>query len=482
MASSQRPAASRLSKRLTALQDLFGIDCRSLALFRIGLALVVLFDLTVRAADLAAFYTDAGVLPRTSLLSRTPNPWTLSIHLMSGTALVQAILLGLQGVCAIGLLLGYRTRWMAILSWFLLASLQRRNPLILGGADNYVRMMLFWGMFLPLGAQWSLEGALAASPQPRPLRVLSWATAAILLQTVLIYVITALYKWRGETWQDGSALYYALNLDLYAREPSAWLLQFPALLKWMTHAVLWFECLGPFVLFCPVFTGPIRTVAACGFLLMHLGFNALLYLELFPAVSATAMTLFLPSWFWDRVRRRPQPERPVTQQQSLALNAAAAAFLLMVFWVVMAMFMPSRVTMPRPLQRFSTLVYLDQAWKMFAPNPARVSGWLVVPGVLQDGTRVDVSRGGAPVSWDKPPRRALFTNERWRKYLIHFSLKKDRRVWRDYAGYLCRSWNAEHAGDKQLTSLELVLMARHTPPAGETAAYNQQSLLRHTCQ
>ena len=463
------------------LSRLFGIDTRSLALFRIGIALVVLFDLTVRASDLVAFYTDAGVLPRTSFLSYTPAPWVLCLHLMSGTTLVQAILFFAQGACALGLLAGYRTRWMAVLSWFLMASLQRRNPLIHGAADNYVRMMLFWGMFLPLGARWSLDRVWRASPPPRPVRILSWGTAAILLQTALIYVITALYKWRGDTWQDGSALYYALNLDLYAREPAGWLLQFPALLAWVTHAVLWFEFLGPFLLFCPVFIGPIRTVAACGFLLMQAGFNALLYLELFPVVSMVAMTLFLPSWFWDRFARRPQSKRVVTEKQSPAINATAAVFLVVVFVLVMAKFMPSRVTMPRPLQNFSTLVYLDQQWRMFAPNPPRLSGWLVVPGTLQDGTRVDLARRGAAVSWDRPSQRAMFTDERWRKYFVYFSLRKDRRVWPDYARYLCRSWNAEHAGDQRLTSLELVFMARNTPPAGETAAYSPRSLLRYAC-
>ena len=460
---------------------LFGIDTRSLALFRIGIALVVLFDLAVRASDLVAFYTDAGVLPRTSLLSRMPNPWVLSLHLMNGTGAVQALLFVVQAVCAAGLLLGWRTRWMAALSWLLMASLQRRNPLVLGGADNYLRMMLFWAMLLPLGARWSLDRTVRASPQPRPVHVLGWGTAAILLQTVFVYVFTALHKWRGETWQDGSALYYALNLDLYAREPAGWLLQFPALLAWMTHAVLWFELLGPLCLFCPVLTGPIRTCASLGFMLMHVGFNALLYLELFPAVSAVAMTLFLPSWFWDRVVRRRPPERTVTAQQPLVVNTVAAWFLVAVFWLVLAKFMPSRVTMPRPLQQVSTLVYLDQAWKMFAPNPARVSGWLVVPGVLQDGTRVDMSRRGAPVSWEKPRRRSLFKNERWRKYVIHFMLGKDQRVWRDYARYLCRSWNARHGGGARLESLDIVLMSRRTPPEGAPGPYTPRTLLRHRC-
>ncbi|NET13417.1 MAG: hypothetical protein F6K08_11435, partial [Okeania sp. SIO1H6] len=44
------------------LEKLFGLDLRSLALFRIGLALIIITDLIIRAGDLTAHYSDAGVL------------------------------------------------------------------------------------------------------------------------------------------------------------------------------------------------------------------------------------------------------------------------------------------------------------------------------------------------------------------------------------------------------------------------------------
>jgi hypothetical protein len=45
------------------LAELFGVDLRSLALFRIALAALLLADLARRAGDFTAFYTEAGVLP-----------------------------------------------------------------------------------------------------------------------------------------------------------------------------------------------------------------------------------------------------------------------------------------------------------------------------------------------------------------------------------------------------------------------------------
>ena len=480
------------------LHELFGIDLRSLALFRVCLGLILLWDLAGRLPDLRAFYTDAGALPRIALLSRM-NPWALSIHLMSGTAAVQAALLGLQGVCAVGVLLGYRTRWMSVLSWFLMASLHRRNHMVAGGGDDYFRLLLFWSMFLPMGAQCSLDRILSPARRARPTSplVFTWGTAAILLQIALGYLMAAYHKWDLPVWRDGTAIYYALNVDNYAKDFARFLLRFPPLLSLLTHAVFWLELLGALLLFCPVSTGLIRTVTVCGFLGMHAGFYLSMYLMLFPWVSAAAILVFLPSWFWDQLALRPWPPWAQFEQacrarlaplpaglaevrpSKLANICAAACLFCVVSWNLEAM-KPLRHRMPEPARALCQLAHLDQAWRMFAP-PAPTGGWFVVPGTLKDGTEVDLFRRGASVSWAKPPQRLRFRNERWRRYMFNFVFGKNKAYWPDYARYLCRSWNAEHPGPRQLDSLEIVFMGRTTPPPGRTGAYEKKTLLRYAC-
>ena len=57
--------AAKSGRRLLAFSsEAFGADLRSLALMRIGAATLLLVDLAMRAGDLIAHYTDAGVLPR----------------------------------------------------------------------------------------------------------------------------------------------------------------------------------------------------------------------------------------------------------------------------------------------------------------------------------------------------------------------------------------------------------------------------------
>src|SRR3989344_1633519 len=123
--------------KTASLRELFQIDLRSLAFFRMGLALVILADLAVRASDLRMHYCDEGVLPRVDLISRIfPGSPFWSIHLSNGPAVGQGILFALQAIFAVGLLVGYRTRTMAFLVWLFLVSLHMRNRFILQDGDT----------------------------------------------------------------------------------------------------------------------------------------------------------------------------------------------------------------------------------------------------------------------------------------------------------------------------------------------------------
>ncbi len=142
-----------------SLKTVFSIDLRSMALMRIMLALLIILDLALRVPYISLYYTDAGVLPRSRWVEIS-NLWYLSLHGASGTLWWQILLFTLAFIFAIGLLIGYRTRLMNIASWILLASLCNRNELILQGGDILLMVMCFWGMWLPLGAKWSVDAAL----------------------------------------------------------------------------------------------------------------------------------------------------------------------------------------------------------------------------------------------------------------------------------------------------------------------------------
>lgn len=283
------------------LEEIFGADLRSLAALRVAMALLVLIDLVQRSQDLVAHYTDFGVLPRSAFLDKDVSRWLVSVHLMNGTWEFQALLFLVAGIFAVALLVGYRTRAVTVVSWFLLISLQVRNVMILQTGDVLLGVVLFWAMFLPWGACYSVDRAMGPEGEEVSQRILSVATFAYFMQMVFVYWFTALHRNSPEWLSEGSAVYYALSIDQLATPLAHYLLQFPTLLRLLTHAVFWFEITGPLLLFTPFFVGPVRTLVLFLFFLMHVGFRLCLEIGIFWAISAFSMIGLLPSWFWNKI-------------------------------------------------------------------------------------------------------------------------------------------------------------------------------------
>src|SRR6185295_18602624 len=129
--------------------------------------------------------------------------------------------------------------------------------------------------------------------------------------------------------------------------------------------------------------------------------------------------------------------------------------------------------MPNTVKSICILADLNQAWRMFAPPPP-TGGWFVIPGTLTDGTQIDLFKNGAPLNWTKPSKQEMFKNERWRRYMFSYVFGKNRVYWDDYGSYLCKSWNSDPLRDPKLKSLQIIFMARRTPPPGMSADYEEK--------
>jgi hypothetical protein len=263
--------------RLTPLREIIGIDLRTLALLRVLLGVYVLIDLFMRARDLGAHYTDAGVLPR-GLQIDFLHAAAWSLHLANGAAWFQALLFALAGFVALGLIAGWHTRLMTVLSWALMLSVQNRNTFILSGEDNLALLLLFWAIFLPLGARYSIDAALDRTQRFARNAYATVATAALLIQGMSMYFFSALLKTHPIWVPDGTGVHYALQLDYLATPFALWFRQFQDAMQGLTYYVYALELAGPVLMFSPVFHRTLRTVLMLAFISMHLAF--LLFLEI----------------------------------------------------------------------------------------------------------------------------------------------------------------------------------------------------------
>ncbi|MDB5977860.1 MAG: hypothetical protein JWR07_4620, partial [Nevskia sp.] len=277
---------------------MFGIDLRTLALFRAALGAVLFVDLCCRMGGAGSLYSDGGVLPR-SWLAAYGESWRASLYLANGQTWFAIALLALQAVAALALFLGWRTRLAAVLCFVLEASLLNRNELVLNGGDVLLACLLFWSLFLPLGARWSVDAALSKLPPPQDHQYLSWASAALLVQVLSVYFFGAILQNGAEWWPEGSAVYYALQLERYATPTGLWLRQYADLLPALTYAIWFTELFGALLVFSPVLGRPLRFLVMLLLAALQLGLLLCLELGNFPYVSLAALTVLAGGWIWD---------------------------------------------------------------------------------------------------------------------------------------------------------------------------------------
>lgn len=433
-----RHAVAAVTRRLT-------VDTRALAALRIALGAILLADLASRSTDLVAFYTDSGVVPRSALSAIAPTFGQVSIHAFWGSAWAQAVLFVVAGLAAVAMLVGYRTKLAALVSFVLLISLHARNPAVLGGGDSLLRHLLFWALFVPIGERWSVD---ATRKQGRRETVTGFATAGLLTQVVLVYATNAILKLRGDIWLSGDAVEQVMLLTRYSTWLGQWLVELPWLL--VAAETLWLGLLvcSPLLL---VLTGWHRALLVAAFAGMHGGMVLLMELGLFPFVSVAALLPFVPSVVWNRLPSPPversvpgvesETGPPVTRPGSLAPVAATALCVMLVVNAASVGYVSLPAGTPDAVE--------SKGWDMFAPYPPGDDGWFVLPGPLESGRQIDALRQ-ASLSWDRPPDVSqTFPNRRWRKLLYQLPTPPETALGRPLAQYLCQRWNHDHADDLQ---------------------------------
>lgn len=286
------------------LDELFGFDLRSLALMRVSLGLLIIYDLYVKVIDLKLFYTDSGFVPRTLAVKINPE-WYISFHLLNGSYSSQLLLFLVAFLFAILLIIGFKTKLSTFISWILLVSMINRNLMITNIGDDILRLFLFWSMFLPLGAVYSVDRALAKNKSNLQLRILDFGSLGFTLQYACIFIFSAILKSKNSDWQSGVGLYYNLNLLYFTSKYGLLLLKLPLnLLKSLTHFVVYFEKFGIFLFFVPVFNLFFRSVGIFLFMGLIIGFGVFLDLENVHLVVLAGLLPFIPSQAWNLLARK----------------------------------------------------------------------------------------------------------------------------------------------------------------------------------
>ncbi len=488
------------------------LDLRALALFRMGLGVVVATDALSRLLDAALFYTDRGIAPSPpsmSWLAWLARPSLLWWEAGPAWPTVCLVLTALVGV---GVALGAFTRVMTVAAWLLVLSVQHRNTLINFGADQVIVVSCLLACCLPVSARWSVDAWRGTAVWPLGERggaVFSPATVALVFQLIAIYLFNVANK-DGDGWFTGTAVLQALHLDAHAtwlgmwiREHAAWL---SPLLTWATLAVEG----SVLLLFVP--REGLRTLLVGVMWCLHLGFALTMYLGLFSPACMVLWLAVLPSSAVTRGLRLLRVEggadpsssstswaspRPASASETVGEQGPSPSRARWAAWwasglvacVVVGLQYGVNVAKlggPSPPPGWIVVaraLSVHNAWRMFG-DPNRHDGWWVIPGTLHNGRVVDLFRDGERRPVFKKPANVgqTYKTSRWRRLMMHIA-RKDTGIAerRALARYYCHTWNASHVDDDRLRTVAMVFMEERTQDTFIEPRPKRRELLTYDC-
>lgn len=465
------------------LKKAYSLDTRALSLMRIAVGLVLLVDLFIRSLSIRAFFTDEGVLPVEILKTYNWNPYYFSFHAINGALWWQILLFLLNAFCIVLLIRGYRSRLFTFICWVFLTSLQNRNPFILQGGDDLLRLILLWGIFLPWGERYS------AKPSSYPDRSFSYAHVGYILLIASVYFFSALLKTHDEWHSDGTALYYALSLDQLRLPLGTVLYQYPGLMKALTHVVFYLELVAPILLVIPIVNYRIRLTGLIAIALLHIGIAGTLYVGLFYIIGLVTLIGMLPSHWIDRLdarfgiahRLHPPEETksgPAFMRETAGALVNGLAVLIIFYCLLLNLGNVKKFpyVLDPSLVKFGNTLRLEQSWGMFSPSVYKEDGFYIYSGYTKTGNYIDLKRNGQPVSYAKPASIVSeFESDRWRKFGENYLFNNNNYMRPYFCKYLIKRWNGQHP-ENPVSDLTIFFIKEESLPDYQTKAPEKKAL------
>ncbi len=459
------------------------MDVRALGLMRIAVGIVLLVDLIIRSFSIKAFFTDEGLLPVQVLKEYNWNPYYFSLHAMSGELWWQILLFMLNAVCIMLLIRGFRTRLFTFICWVFLTSLQNRNPFILQGGDDLLRLMLLWGIFLPWGERYSNRHTSSYSNA-----YFSLANIGYILLVTSVYFFSALLKSHAEWHSEGTALYYALSLDQMRLPLGTLLYKFPLVMKCLTPVVYYIELAAPLLIVIPFVPYKVRLTGLLAIAALHVGIALTLYVGLFYIIGLVTLIGMLPSTVMDKFEakyiRRPVVIKEHTLPQGHfiyeTLNSLKAGLIILMICYCLLLNLGNVKKFPYTLDpgiiKFGNMLRLEQSWGMFSPSVLKDDGFFVYGGYASSGKYIDIKHNGILLNFAKPGNVVSeYESDRWRKFSENYIFNNNNYMRPYYCKYLIRKWNKEHP-EEHIIDLTIFFMKEVSLPDYKTKPLEKAAL------
>ncbi len=185
------------------------------ALFRILWMLMILGTFVCDVFNMEDFYGPHAIVSLETVDTQF-NRFHLNLfHRFHISYAVTWSFLIIYGTSIITSLIGLYTRASLIVTLIMMVTFHQRNIWLLSSSEVLMRIIMTYMVFLPCGNALSIDAlrAKAGKIMPLPRFASLWALRLIQIQVSVLYLWTVWHKLKGETWIDGTALYYASRLE-----------------------------------------------------------------------------------------------------------------------------------------------------------------------------------------------------------------------------------------------------------------------------
>jgi hypothetical protein len=259
-----------------------------IALFRIVWAGLLLCYFFLDLGNIADFYGPHAIISHTTAENEFPYLHVSLFKLFKPTYEVAYGVMIVYGISLLTSMLGLFTRGSLMIAFLCMASLHQRNIWLLSSSEMLMRAITILLICSPCGHSFSVDSLLGRYfenfRQKRTWPV--WALRLIQIQISVVYLWTCWHKIKGETWLDGTAVYYATRIEGLTNFPVPFLFDSPLFLKLATWSALLVEfSIGAFI-----WVKPLRKPIIILGVLFHLGIE---YTMSIPFFELTMIVLLI---------------------------------------------------------------------------------------------------------------------------------------------------------------------------------------------
>lgn len=267
-------------------------DSVSASIFRILLGIIIFLMFIAEYPTWEQFYSSNGVLSLSESLYKPPF-YKQSVFFLTEEFLPVRYFWYLGFICSITFTIGLFTKLSTIFLYVLFISKIHFNPLVGGGYDLLIVVLLFYSCFTSLNCYLSFDNILNKKRKELPN---VWPIRLIQISIILIYITTGLYKLVSDpAWLNGEAAYWTIVQNIWGRSNIFPLLGNEILFfsKVATYFTLLVELLFP-VFVCIPATRLFAILAAVFFHSMLIIFMN--YVDFFQLSMIAALLLFVPDY------------------------------------------------------------------------------------------------------------------------------------------------------------------------------------------